>query len=71
MAAAEAPLAGRTILVVEDDWLVRQEIFKTLTKAHCDVLEASNGEYAVRLLEGQRTIDVLITDTRLTALLTG
>ena len=27
--------------------------------------------HAVRLLEGQRTIDVLITDTRLTALLTG
>lgn len=64
-------LRGLTVLIVEDDWLLRQEIFEELTKADCFILEASTGEYAVTLLEGDRRIDFLITDIELAGPMTG
>jgi len=64
-------LRGLIVLIVEDDWLLRQEIFEELTKGDGFILEASTGEYAVTLLEGDRQIDLLITDNELAGPMKG
>jgi len=59
------------VLVVEDEWLVREEIVCQLRDAGWEVLEASTGEGAVGLLERQQRIDVLMTDIQLAGDLSG
>jgi CheY-like chemotaxis protein len=59
------------VLVVEDEWLVREEIVCQLKAAGWEVLEASTGEGAVGLLEGRQRIDVLVTDIQLAGYLNG
>lgn len=61
----------RVVLVVEDEWLVRMEITDAFEDAGWSVLEASSGEEAVKFLDGQAIISVLVTDIRLTGALTG
>jgi len=66
--------AGRSsavILVVEDEWLLRDEIVHHLKNAGWEVLEASTGEGAVGLLETEQHIDVLVTDIQLAGYLNG
>lgn len=53
------------VLVVEDEWLIRDEIVSWLRQAGWEVLEASTGEGAVG------PIDVLITDIQLAGYLSG
>lgn len=50
------------ILLVEDDFHVRELVRRYLATQDCEVLEASNREEAVRLMEGSRRIDILLTD---------
>lgn len=50
-----------TILVVEDDTLLRQVLRRTLERAGHRVFDAATGSEALRLLERQ-PVDVLITD---------
>lgn len=60
------------VLVVEDDWLIRDAVADTLRDAGCEVLEASSGEEAVALLQGfGRELHVLFTDIQLGNALTG
>ena len=59
------------VLVVEDEWLVREEIASQLRDAGWEVLEASTGEGAVDLLKGSLRIDVLVTDIQLAGYLSG
>jgi signal transduction histidine kinase/ActR/RegA family two-component response regulator len=56
--------AGRTILVVEDDPMVRWLVVSTLTKAGHRVLEAESGEEAIARLEAGSLgrLDLLVTD---------
>ncbi|HEX2134853.1 MAG TPA: response regulator [Microvirga sp.] len=56
------------VLVVEDEFLVRETIVEELREAGFEVVEAATGEEAVQLCE---TIDVLFTDIRLPGSLTG
>ncbi len=61
--AANAPLRGQgTILVVDDDDLVRTEIQERLTSFGYRVIEASNGPEAIQLLADTPDIDLLFTD---------
>ena len=53
------------ILVVEDEWLVRDAIVQHLQDAGCHVLEAASGEAALSVLDREQAIDVLLTDIRL------
>lgn len=55
-----------TILLVEDEPAVRQLFAQALTRAGYQVLEARNGQEAVRLFDehGDR-IDLLLTDLRM------
>jgi CheY-like chemotaxis protein len=57
---------AETVLVVEDDVLVRLVIAAYLRDCGYRVLEASSGEEALRLLEqGEHRIDVVLTDVEM------
>lgn len=55
----------RLVLLVEDDPLVRMTAVEMLELAGHKVLEASSGDAALRELEANPTIDVLVTDIKL------
>jgi len=62
---------GRTVLVVEDDWLVRADIVLGLQQEGWMVLEASTGDGALKVLLESNTVDLLITDIGLADAMTG
>jgi PAS domain S-box-containing protein len=51
-----------TILLVEDDEMVRRLARDQLTSLGYQVIEAANGPQALELIRGPRTIDLLFTD---------
>ncbi|WPZ33513.1 response regulator [Thalassobaculum sp. OXR-137] len=61
----------RTVLVVEDEPLVRLSTCEAFTEAGYDVLEAENGEQAVEILTNGSQIDLVFTDIRLGGVLNG
>jgi CheY-like chemotaxis protein len=58
------------ILVVEDEWLLRDDIVTELTADGWHVLEARSGERAVALL-AEHAIDAVFTDIQLAGVLSG
>jgi PAS domain S-box-containing protein len=57
------PSGSETVLVVEDEEIVRRVATNALRKRGYNVLEASNGAAALKLLdEWQGTVDLLLTD---------
>ncbi|HEY8382513.1 MAG TPA: PAS domain S-box protein [Microvirga sp.] len=67
---AEAPRAeaGETVLVVEDEPVVRSLIVEVLQDLGYTALEAADGLAGLRLLNNARTIDLLVTDVGLPGL---
>ena len=62
MTKAEDP-ASRTILLVDDEQSVRTIVLKILRRAKYNVLEAENGEAALRIADThQGKIDLVISD---------
>jgi DNA-binding response OmpR family regulator len=59
------------ILVVEDDWLLRQAMASEMRNAGWHVLEASTGEAALSLPDQVGRIDLVVTDIRLAGEITG
>jgi CheY-like chemotaxis protein len=63
--------AKRTVLIVEDElmvlWLAREEF----ADAGYRVLEASDGEAALEILEADPTVDLLFTDIRMPGSIDG
>ncbi|MGQ0742646.1 MAG: response regulator [Alphaproteobacteria bacterium] len=57
--------SGRQVLLVEDDALVRVTAVEMLEMAGHRVLEASSAAAALREIQSDRHIDVLVTDLRL------
>ncbi|WP_341520007.1 response regulator [Pseudomonas sp. G.S.17] len=56
-------MSASTILVVEDDNIVRMLILDVLEELEYSVLEAADGEQALKFLEdNDQTIDLLMTD---------
>src|SRR5262249_47321348 len=53
---------GESILVVEDDTDVRGYVVETLGALGYEVLEASNGDDALRLMKESKRIDLVLTD---------
>ena len=60
--------AGATVLVVEDEFIIRDLMVELLTDDGYTVLDAGDGPAALALLESGRKIDLLITDVRLPGL---
>jgi CheY-like chemotaxis protein len=60
-----------TILVVEDNGLIRADIAEALRSAGYPVLEASSGEAAVALIRSGAGVQMLVTDIQLGGKLTG
>jgi CheY-like chemotaxis protein len=60
-----------TILIVEDELLLRSMIADYLREAGWNVLEAANGEDAFAHLDGALAIDIVFTDIRLDGSLNG
>ena len=59
----KTPAQVATILIVEDEAGIRALVQKFLRKHGYEVLEASNGEEALRIVQGSRDpVDLLITD---------
>jgi DNA-binding response OmpR family regulator len=56
---------ARAALVVEDDWLLRQNLVDDLTAEGWTVFEAECGETALEMMKEDLGIDLLITDIRL------
>src|SRR5690349_349923 len=54
-----------TILVVEDELLLRMELVDVLQDAGWNILEAATGEAASAFLDQDEKIDFLLTDIRL------
>lgn len=52
----------QTVLVVEDEALIRFSIADELRDAGYAVLEARNADEAIRILEADRTVDLVFTD---------
>jgi CheY-like chemotaxis protein len=65
---AKAPV---TVLIVEDDELVRELGVEFLSAAGFEVLEASNGEEALSFLENNPNVGVLFTDVNMPGPLDG
>lgn len=59
------------ILIVEDEWLVREALAAEFRRAGWTVLEASSGEGALRLIESDEPVQALITDIQLGGRVSG
>lgn len=64
MSQAEAPAGGqRTVLVVDDEDIVRALVARSLREAGYQVLQASDGEAAIQLLgRDAAAVDLVICD---------
>jgi CheY-like chemotaxis protein len=56
---------GETVLVVDDEATVRMLIAEVLTENHYRLLEAGDGPAAMKIIEGRRRIDLMVTDVGL------
>lgn len=56
---------ARTVLLVEDDEIIRQDAAESLGESGCSVREATSYDEAVSLLEEHPETSVLVTDIRL------
>jgi CheY-like chemotaxis protein len=61
---------ARVALVIEDEWLVRNNIVNELKERGWTVVETATGEEALALLAG-REVDVVLTDIQLAGPMTG
>jgi CheY-like chemotaxis protein len=61
----------RSVLVVEDEWLVRDLIVQNLRAADWQVLQTGTAEDAIAHAQARRSIDVVFTDIQLAGPLTG
>lgn len=64
-------LENHTVLIVEDEWLVRMELAGAFEDEGCGVLESASAEDAAAVLDTATRIDLLVTDIRLSGTMTG
>jgi CheY-like chemotaxis protein len=60
-----AALPRQTILVVEDEFMIRADTAEVLTEEGLEVIEASDAEEALDVLATRRDVTVLFTDVNL------
>lgn len=64
-------LESVTVLIVEDEWLVRMELVDAFEAEGCDILESASAEEALETLRTSQGIALLMTDIRLLGALSG
>jgi CheY-like chemotaxis protein len=64
-------MASHTVLVVEDEPLVRMMIADALRNAGLDVLEAGSADEALAILEGGATANLVFSDLRMPGTMDG
>jgi DNA-binding NtrC family response regulator len=64
-------IAQRTILVVEDEILIRMSAVATLQDAGFSVLEAQNSAEALEILTRHPEVSIMVTDVRMPGLMDG
>jgi CheY-like chemotaxis protein len=67
MRASKSP----TVLVVEDDWLLREDLASELRLEGWTIVEAAAGARAIACLQEIKSLDLLVTDIRLADATTG
>ena len=70
-AVAVASCYSNTILVVEDEPLIRMMVAEALRNAGLDVLEASSADEALSILEGGAAVDLVFADVRMPGAMDG
>jgi len=68
---AHSPTERPFILIVEDDYLMRTHAGEVIRDAGFEVVEASNADEAIMILESRRDIRVLFTDVRMPGSMDG
>lgn len=64
-------MPSKSILVVEDETLIRMSVAAALRAAGWDVTEARNGDDALAILDAGRTFAVIFTDIQMPGSLSG
>ena len=59
------------VLIVEDELLIRLQAAQIIEEAEFDVIEASNADEAIAILEARRDISVLFTDIEMPGSMDG
>ena len=59
------------VLIVEDEWLIRLNAAQIVEEAGFDVIEASNADEAISILEVRSDITVLFTDIQMPGSMDG
>jgi two-component system, response regulator PdtaR len=59
------------VLIVEDDFLIRLQAAQIIEEAEFDVIEASNADEAIAILEVRSDINVLFTDIQMPGSMDG
>jgi DNA-binding LytR/AlgR family response regulator len=59
------------VLIVEDDFLIRLQAAQIIAKAEFDVVESSNADKAISILEARSDITVLFTDIQMPGSMDG
>jgi len=59
------------VLIVEDEWLLRVDAVDMIAAAGFDVIEASNADEAIKILEQRRDIAVVFTDIQMPGSMDG
>ncbi len=67
-AAPITDMAGRSVLLVEDEDAVRELITEALAQLGCNVIEARDGPSGLRIIESRASLDMMITDVGLPGL---
>ena len=62
---------GSVVLVIEDEWILRDCVAAHLRAARWRTLEKGSGEAAVQLLETGQPIDIVFTDIQLAGAMSG
>jgi DNA-binding NtrC family response regulator len=68
---APSPQALKTILIVDDDHILRMTVADCLRDCNYDVCEAETADEAVRFLEDGLAVDVVISDVMMSGRMNG
>src|SRR3954462_13262842 len=68
---AHSPTERPLVLVVEDEYLIRTHAAEVIRDAGFEVIEASNADEAIMILETRRDIRVVFTDIRMPGSMDG